>query len=369
MSSSNEATAAGEHLGTGTYGRTEHAQGTDGFPTLLGPGRRTTLAVGAIVVVLGIESAMIAPYVRRAAAQLTHADVKWLLPALACELFSMMMFARLQRHALGAGGLHVGLGPAAATVFAGNAVGSTLPGGSLVSITYRTHRMRSWGASASQIGFAHAATGVVSTVALALLAGVSRTLAGERSQLLSVAAEVGVICALTSAALAVLHHPALLRRPVRAVFRLVRRLRRGAVQQTSADLLLDELASMHPPARFWGQGLGLALANWSSDFACLLAVCHAVGARPALSTALLAYVAGMTATSAMSLLPAGIGAFDAAVVLTLHHDGLPTGVATAADLLYRMITPGLIAVAGWVLIVRQRRQRKTNVRVEAFQHG
>ncbi|MEU0035443.1 lysylphosphatidylglycerol synthase transmembrane domain-containing protein [Streptomyces sp. NPDC006333] len=318
--------------------------------------RRSALMAGAVVVVMSAELALIAPYTRRAAGQLAHAQLTWVLPAVVGETVSMMMFARLQRHALGTGGLRVRLGSAAATVFAGNAVGATLPGGSLLSITYRTRRMRSWGASASQIGFAHAATGVLSTIALALFAGAGHLLSGDSSRLLSVAVRVGAICALTSTVFALVHHPAVLRRPVRALLHPLRRLRRGAGVQASADRMLDELAAMHPPARFWAWGLGLALFNWGGDFACLLAVCHAVGASPSLSTALFAYIAGMTAASAVPLLPAGIGVLDATLVLTLHHGGVPVGAATAADLLYRTITPGLVAIAGWFLLVQQHRR-------------
>ncbi|MGW3852769.1 hypothetical protein, partial [Streptomyces fagopyri] len=39
-----------------------------------------------------------------------------------------------------------------------------------------------------------------------------------------------------------------------------------------------------------------------------------------------------------------------------HHGGVPTSTAAAADLLYRMITPGLVSVAGWALLVRERRR-------------
>jgi uncharacterized membrane protein YbhN (UPF0104 family) len=306
--------------------------------------------------VAGTELVWVAPYARQAAGQLAHAHLRWFLPALVAEAVSMMVFARLQRLVLGAGGLRVKLGSAAATVFAGNALSATLPGGSLVSLTYRTRRMRSWGASAPQIGFAHAATGVLSTIALAILAGVGHTLAGDNSQLFSVTVQVVAICALAGAALALVHHPATLRRPVSVLLRLWRRLRHSAADPPSVERLLDELAAMHPPARLWARGLGLALGNWTGDLACLLAVCHAVGASPTLGTVLLAYVAAMTAASAMPLLPAGLGTLDAALVLTLHHGGVPTSSAAAADLLYRLITPGLVSVAGGVLLVHQRRR-------------
>jgi hypothetical protein len=134
------------------------------------------------------------------------------------------------------------------------------------------------------------------------------------------------------------------------------------VEHTSTERLLDEFAAVHPPARFWARGLGFALGNWTGDLVCLLAVCHAVGASPTLSTLLLAYVAAVTAASAVPLFPAGFGALDAALVFTLHHGGAPTSTATAADLLYRMITPGLVSVAGWILLIHQRRQPARNRR-------
>lgn len=321
--------------------------------------RRTVLTACATLSVVGTELVWVAPYARQAAGQLADADLRWFLPALAAETVSMMAFARLQRFALGAGGLRVTIGSTAATVFAGNALSASLPGGSLVSLTYRTRRMRAWGASAPQIGFAHAATGVLSTIALALLAGVGHTLAGDNSRLLPLAIQALATCALAGAALALVHHPAVLRRPVGVLHRLWHRLRRSVAEPRSPEGLLDELAAMDPPARFWARGLGLALANWGADLTCLLAVCHAVGASPSLGTVLLAYVAAMTAASAMPLLPAGLGTLDAALILTLHHGGVPTIAATAADLLYRLITPGLVSVAGWTLLFRQRSQSTT----------
>lgn len=357
MSGSPEA-AADPRLGrpTRAVGQPERPRRTGGFIRSMPLRRRAAVMTGCVVGVLGFELVLIAPYAHRAAGQLTHARWTWLLAAMACETVSMVMFARLQRHALGTGVLRVRLGSAVATVFAGNAVGATLPGGSLLSIAYRTRRMRAWGASASQIGFVHAATGVLSTIALASFAGAGHLLAGDGSRLFSVAVQVGVISAITCGALALVHHPVLLRRPAHALLRLVPRLRRRTAARASVDRLLDELSALRPPARFWLWGLGLAVFNWGGDFLCLLAVCHAVGMSPPLSTALFAYLAGMTAASAVPLLPAGIGVLDAALVLTLHHGGVPVGAATAADLLYRSITPGLVSVAGWALLLRQRRR-------------
>ncbi|WP_408649293.1 lysylphosphatidylglycerol synthase domain-containing protein [Streptomyces herbicida] len=212
-------------------------------------------------------------------------------------------------------------------MFAGNALSATLPGGSLVSITYRTRRMRARGASMPLICFTHAVTGVLSAVALIMLAGLGRTLAGDSAQLVGATVQASAACAVTAAG------------------------------PTSADGLLEELAAMQPPARFWFLGLGAALINWVGDLVCVLAVCHAVGPALASEKVLLAYVAAMTAASALPLLPAGPGPLDAALVLTLHHGGMPMAAATAADLLYRTLNPGLIGVAGWSVLLVQRRSR------------
>ncbi|WP_189189672.1 lysylphosphatidylglycerol synthase transmembrane domain-containing protein [Streptomyces albiflavescens] len=319
--------------------------------------------MGAVVMLLSVELALVAPYVRGAADQLAHAQPAWFLLAVAAEMVSMAAFARLQRLALSTGGLRVKLRPAVSAVFAGNALSATLPGGSLVSIAYRTRRMRTWGASVPLIGFTHAVTGVLSTVALVMLAGIGRTLAGDSAQLVRAAVQVSAVLAVTVAALALVQHTDVLRRPVSAVLRVWQRLRRGQDGQTSADGLLEELAAMRPPARFWVLGLGAALINWVGDLVCVLAVCHAVGSAPALGKVLLAYVAAMTAASALPLLPAGLGPLDAALVLTLHHGGMPMAAATAADLLYRTLNPGLIGVVGWSVLLVQRRSRSGRGRI------
>ncbi|MFF7189420.1 YbhN family protein [Streptomyces sp. NPDC008222] len=319
--------------------------------------------MGAVVMSLCVELVLVAPYARRAADQLSHAQPAWFLLAVAAEMVSMAAFARLQRLALSTGGLRVRLSAVVSAVFAGSALSATLPGGSLVSITYRTRRMRTWGASMPLIGFTHAVTGLPGAAALVMLAGIGRTLAGDSAQLVGAALEVSAACAVTVAALALVQRTSVLRRPVSALLRVWRRLRRGKGGQTSADGLLGELAAMRPPAHFWALGFGAALINWVGDLVCVLAVCHAVGSAPASDKVLFAYVAAMTAVSALPLLPAGLGPLDAALVLTLHHGGMPMSAATAADLLYRTLNPGLIGVAGWSVLLVQRRSRSGRGRI------
>ena len=92
------------------------------------------------------------------------------------------------------------------------------------------------------------------------------------------------------------------------------------------------------------------------DLACLGACAYAVGLTGVGLTALLAaYVAGM-ATSGLSLLPGGLGAVDAALVLGLVAAGSPATVALSAVVLYRMISLAGVVAAGWVVHAVQRRR-------------
>jgi uncharacterized protein (TIRG00374 family) len=108
-------------------------------------------------------------------------------------------------------------------------------------------------------------------------------------------------------------------------------------------------------ARDWTAASGYALLPWLLGLACLAACAYAVGLTGVGMTALLtAYVAGM-ATSGLPLLPGGLGAVDAALVLGLVAAGSPATVALSAVVLDRMIS--LVGVvAGWVVHAVHRRR-------------
>src|SRR5690348_9443944 len=93
----------------------------------------------------------------------------WLLAAIGAELAAFAALARVQHRMLAAGGVHVGTFRMTRLAFATNALNATLPGGSALAAGYAMRRMREWGANASTAAFAVLASGVVGTVAFALL--------------------------------------------------------------------------------------------------------------------------------------------------------------------------------------------------------
>jgi hypothetical protein len=113
--------------------------------------------------------------------------------------------------------------------------------------------------------------------------------------------------------------------------------------------LLYQVAAVRPRCADWPIVSLFALANWIFDFGCLAASAAALG-LPGLSVSLLllTYTTGM-ATSSLSLLPAGIGIVDGAMVLVLTAGGVPPAMALPIVLLYRLISVGVVVFAGWCI--------------------
>ena len=127
------------------------------------------------------------------------------------------------------------------------------------------------------------------------------------------------------------------------------RLRRRAPDAGLAQVheIVADLIGIHPRRQDWAAGLAYASLNWTADLVCLIACTRAVGAQDAtIGLVVLAYVAGMSASS-IALIPGGLGVTDAAMILVLTHGGLGAASATAAVLLYRLVSYLFIAAIGW----------------------
>jgi len=307
--------------------------------------------LAVLVAMLITEGFILGPYLSKAGNALSSPDARWLGVALFAELVSMAAFARVQRRMLISGGSRVSVRQMAALTYAANAVSVTLPGGAALSTAYVFRRLRRWGATVPAAGFAVVASGVLSTASFALLALFVAILAGTGS--------VSAILLLGAIGLGGLGW-ALARRHggqdliVNVVSGALRRgnrmLRRPADSGlTAVQHFVSELTSIKPRNRDWLMGLGMAGLNWVADLACLFASCRAVDASH--STVLLlmvAYIAGMSASS-ISFLPGGLGVVDAAMIFTLTSGGVGTVSATAAVILYRLISYALIVALGWIV--------------------
>ncbi|MGX7680503.1 lysylphosphatidylglycerol synthase transmembrane domain-containing protein [Jatrophihabitans sp. DSM 45814] len=316
-----------------------------------GPHRGLQLAVVVIVIgVLVAEGFAIAPHVRGAGAALTHPSWGWLIVAVLAEIGSMISFARVQRRMLAAGGMRLALRRAIAVTFAANAMSVTLPAGPVLSTGYTFRRMRAWGASSPVITWGMLTSGVLSTIALTVIAAFGASLAGGDASVLLIGIEIVAVLAVAWGLRRLARRPDLLLRigtwSLRRVNRAVRRP--ALAGQDRVRELLDELLMIHPTGRDWLTGLYFAAMNWLLDLLCLVAACRAVGAHgPTIAVAMVAYAGGMAASS-LPLIPGGIGVVDGALLIALTHGGLSLASATAGVVMYRLISFVLVAAIGWV---------------------
>ncbi len=283
----------------------------------------------------------------------------WLVAAFALEIGSMASFARVQRITLKAGGIRIPLLEALRITYASNAVSVTLPvAGSAAATAHTASEYSHRGADSGLIAWTLMITGVVSTVAFALLIALGAVLSGNG---IAALAGVGLTLLGTIPMLLVLvavRRPAgrdsvarLLNGPTRFVFRLFRRP--GNPQGWSRDLV-DRLGSYHLGRIDAALVMIFALSNWLLDAACLCATVAGFGQPVPWRFMFAIYAAGIGA-AAVGFTPAGVGIVEAAIASALAAGGISELHALPTALAYRAISCWFVLAVGWVLFTRSRR--------------
>ena len=314
--------------------------------------RMRVVVAGLLVAVLAAEVVIVGPYAGRAARALSHPNLWWLLGAILTEVLSLAAFAHLRRRMLSAGGTRIPLRRMLVVTYAANAVSLTLPAGTALSVGYTFRRLRRWGASVPLASFTLLASGVLSSVSFGLLGLAGALMAGAHHSN-PVVLGAGVLTAVGVGVLVrrLSHRPdaavGVAERGLRRANRLLRRDPESGLSHVRQ--FVSDLTQIKPRHRDWAAGLLFAGLNWITDLLCLIASGRAVGMHGAsISLVLVAYVAGMSVSS-FSLLPGGLGVTDAAMIFALSQGGPSIASATAAVLLYRVISLVFNAAAGWVL--------------------
>jgi uncharacterized membrane protein YbhN (UPF0104 family) len=100
----------------------------------------------------------------------------------------------------------------------------------------------------------------------------------------------------------------------------------------------------------WPQAMATASGRWLFDFLCLYSALLAVGSRPPLYVALLAYSAAQL-LGQLPLTPGGLGVVEAGLTGTLALAGVPAAAAALAVLAYRLVAywlPLPVGLVAWV---------------------
>ncbi|MBO0714933.1 MAG: flippase-like domain-containing protein, partial [Acidimicrobiales bacterium] len=321
--------------------------------------RAFTVAVIAAAVAVAIDRRH---EVAQASHLIAHLRWDWLALAIACQLSSMVVFARLQRWLLRAGGVHVGLWSMVEITFAGNALGTSLPGGAAWSATWAFGQLRRRGADRVLAGWVILVAGALASFALFVLLAAGAFLAGSRGPVASfrvlagILAAIPVVVGLTAVAL---HRSARLRRTAQSAWGALTH-RWPPVRRVGdiAERFLSRLRTVQPGPLGWIEAFGLALANWVYDAATLVACLLALGAGVPWRGVLVAYALTQVAAS-LPITPGGLGVVEGSLAALLVAYGLGGDQALAVTLLYRLVSFwGLVPIgwASWATIELAQRQ-------------
>jgi uncharacterized membrane protein YbhN (UPF0104 family) len=330
------------------------------------PGSKQVARItAAIVAIAALAAAGVAVVAGRAAvaasfAVLGHLHWLWIPAAVLLESASMAAFAIMLRRLLTAGGASVGIRPMLATAYAANAVSVSVPlAGPALATAFTFRRFTRQGADAPLAGWSLLAGGVTSSAAAALVV-IGGALASGNILIAAVAVPGGVL-AVTAlvVATAAARRPRLrgaLERPAAWALRQGSRMLRrpGTEPRQIIRAWAQRLGSLRLPPSGWAAVVGLALVNWLADAAVLAVSIRATGATVPWHDLLLVYSTGIAAQS-LNLTPGGLGVTEGTLSLALVATGLGASRALAAVLLYRLASFWLVALAGWLVLLRLRR--------------
>ncbi|MEV6863426.1 YbhN family protein [Streptosporangium subroseum] len=318
------------------------------------------MAVAALPALFAVELTLGWPSLTSALSQLRAPDPGWLTAAVAAELVAMGAYARMQRRLLRSAGVRVPIHRHLALAYAAHSLSVTLPGGPAFSTQFNYQQMRRFGATPAIASWCIALSGILSATALAVLTAAGGLAARGAPQWHSLAGFIVAAVLIILGVRQITRHPEALEPATRAALARINWLRhrpaahgldgiRGFIDQ----LRLARLTPAHAAA-----AAAFAVLNWLLDAACLGACVLAVGGSVGATELLLAFCAGMAASS-ITLIPAGLGVIDSALIFGLLAGGTDTATAITAVVLYRIISFGFIIGIGWILwlIIRRRQSR------------
>jgi uncharacterized protein (TIRG00374 family) len=293
-------------------------------------------------------------------------DWQWLFVAVVAEAGSMAAFARTQRRLLRAAGSdRLDIAPFMAVTYAGNAISSSLPvAGPGLSSAFFMRQFRHRGLDDGAVAWTMIVSGLVSSVALALVLAVGAISAGSVTGALLGLGEAVLFLLPAAALLAALRFPAFRRAINRLLGLCLAGLRRAFGRPNPGvaaafEASVEKLVAIRiPPYKYLGV-LALSIWNWIADCLCLVTAILATGSLVPWRGLLLAYGAGITARS-IGLTPGGIGVTEAALSGALVVAGMRGRAALDAVLIYRLISFWLVVASGWVVMAAiARRQHKS----------
>jgi uncharacterized protein (TIRG00374 family) len=304
--------------------------------------RLLTLSVAAIVL-YGVAPAVLE--VLGAYRRLTDVDPAWWIVVVAMSAAGTWCMCAVQRLTLN-----------------GAAFSRVVPGGSAAAAALQARMLSQAGVPPAAVATGLTAGALLLLEALAglpLLALPAVLLGGRIPNGLLQAAGIGlaVFVLLFAVGALLLENDHLLRAVGRGIQAAEVRLRRGQARSDGLpERLINERNLLRKSlGRAWVKALALAAGRWIFDFLSLYAALLAVGARPPLYVALLAYAAAQL-LGQLPLTPGGLGVVEAGLTGTLALAGVAAAPAALATLAYRLASFWLPLPVGLIAWIWHRRR-------------
>jgi uncharacterized protein (TIRG00374 family) len=323
------------------------------------PGWRTVLrwAVAAAAVVLVARAGGLGwDEISRATALFADLDLLPIAAVVLLEVAWAVTLAQTVRSAVLAVGGTVGHVQMQRISMAGFTLSRVVPGGGAAGGVFAMRELMRLGNPAAAAVTAATASWATTMTSLAVLVLGGLMVAGATGDIPGVsiapAMLVLAVLALTGCVvLRALHSEPLRRRLTALITRVVRRLPFGPDVAT-VERALSSVGVPANSGRHLRRSFGWATVAWLCDAAALWLVFAACGYRLSLVALLVGYGSANLLNSIPELTPGWLGVFEAALSATYIALGVPSGIAVAAVLIYRLASFWLPVAAGVAPAVR-----------------
>ncbi|HEX4217410.1 MAG TPA: lysylphosphatidylglycerol synthase transmembrane domain-containing protein [Acidimicrobiales bacterium] len=311
---------------------------------------------------------------RQAADLLRRVDWRLVGIAVLFEAASMVVFARMQRWLLRAGGVDLPLRTMVEITLAGNAIAATLPGGVAWAAAWAFGQLRRRGVGRFLRVWVFLVAGAFSSFALFLVVVFGIEVAGDRGPVANLR-----WAALSLAAIPVVGLAAGLMRRWRPVQQVETRIATlvdaklpgGHWVVRWVRTLIRNLDAVHLSPLRWAEVLGLAILNWLYD--CAVLVCALLALHINVPWRGIFVIYGITQIAAsLPITPGGLVVVEGSLAGLLTAYGVDPQGALATVILYRIVSFWGLVPVGWAVWVgfdlMQRRGRVRRAHPWAF-HG
>jgi uncharacterized protein (TIRG00374 family) len=295
----------------------------------------------------------------------------WVMPAIALAGVSMLTAALEQRRVLRAGGLSLPVRSMVAITLAGNAVSVTVPlAGSTAGTAFTFVQLKKRGADVATAAWALATSGIISTVALAVVLGVGAGVTGDGAT--SVVGAVAVLLGIGPLVVLLMsfRSPTVRAHVEHVTERILGRVHRtkrhaDGFNTVGVSRAFERVAMFRLGWRAGATASVYSALNWITDMACLAVCVNALGVTVPWTHLVIIYGATLGAAT-LSFTPAGIGIVESAIAVALMQSGVPASAAIVAALLYRAVSCWLVLGVGWVSYATMRHGKVVSARVAEY---